>query len=102
MPHTVNETQVQTVSANESGQRIMGNKFFDGVIEVWDECPLAKLRGTPARDRDSYQVKVIYQISLIYTNFYTTDLQSCDTPLLRICAQEENYQNEYEKDAHFP
>ncbi len=32
----VNETQVQTVSANESGQRIMGNEVFDGVVEEWD------------------------------------------------------------------
>ncbi len=35
-PDAVNETQVQTVSANESGQRIMGNEVFDGVLEVWD------------------------------------------------------------------
>ncbi len=34
----VNETQVQTVNANESGQKIMGNEVFDGV-EVWDGVP---------------------------------------------------------------
>ncbi len=28
-----------------------------------------------------YQVNVIYQISLIQTDFYTTDLQSYDAPL---------------------
>ncbi len=33
-----------------------------------------------------YQVNVIYQISLIETDFYTTDQQSFDTPL--ICSQE--------------
>ncbi len=43
-----------------------------------------------------YQVNVIYQISLIQTDFYTTNLQSCETPLWRICAQEKNYQNECE------
>ncbi len=27
---------MQTVSANESGQRIMGNEVLDGMVEVWD------------------------------------------------------------------
>ncbi len=29
----------ETLSANESGQSIMGNKLFDGVVEVWDGVP---------------------------------------------------------------
>ncbi len=41
----VNETQVQTVSANDSGQRIMGNEVFDGVVEVWDGGPSSKAHG---------------------------------------------------------
>ncbi len=48
-----------------------------------------------------YQVNVIYQINLIQTDFYTTDLQSCDTPLWRICAQEKILRMS-ERDAHFP
>ncbi len=41
----VNETQVQTVSANESGQRIMGNEVFDGGVEVWDGVPSSEAHG---------------------------------------------------------
>ncbi len=41
----VNETQVQTVSANESGQRIMGNEVFNGVLEVWDGVPSREAQG---------------------------------------------------------
>ncbi len=37
--YRVNETQVQTVCANESGQRIVGNEIFDGVVDVWDGVP---------------------------------------------------------------
>ncbi len=48
-----------------------------------------------------YQVNVIYQFSLIQTDFYTTDLQSCDTPLWRICAQEIILRMSV-RDAHFP
>ncbi len=48
-----------------------------------------------------YQVNVIYQISLIQTDFYTTDIQSCDTPLWRICAQEIIFRMSV-RDAHFP
>ncbi len=29
----------ETLSANESRQSIMGNKLFDGVVEVWDGVP---------------------------------------------------------------
>ncbi len=47
-----------------------------------------------------YQVNVIYQISLIQTDFYTTDLQSCDTPLWRICVHE-NILRMSVRDAHF-
>ncbi len=41
----VNETQVQTVSANESGQWIMGNEVFAGVVEVWDGVPSSEAQG---------------------------------------------------------
>ncbi len=64
----VNETQVQTVSANDSGQRIMGNEVFDGVVEVWDGVPSSKAHGSPARDHDTM---TWFNLLCIYINTHT-------------------------------
>ncbi len=40
------------MSADETGQRIVGNEVIDRVAEVGMDCPLVDIKGTSAGDRD--------------------------------------------------
>lgn len=48
------------MSADETGQKIMGNEVLDGVAVVWDGVHSV---GAPTDDRDTLSFTCLYQIS---------------------------------------